>query len=703
MGIMSYLRNRAGIIIVGFIGFAIFAFLFSDAVRLGSPFWRASQNEVGVIAGEAISIQDFNNKVEVNANNFKQQMGQGNLSPQMMSYVVENTWNQTVSQILMDNEMKRLGMQVGKNEMNDLITGKNPDPQVVQNFGDPKTGQLNRMQLNAFLENIKAQDPNSPISQQWTQFLLSIRENHLAQKYNNLVKNSLYVTSLEAREDYEQRNKLADFRYVNLDYSSIADNQVKLTDQDYQNYYNENKYRFKNAEESRTFEYVVFDAQPSHADTAEVKAQVAKLAADFRATNNDSLFVSINSDSKVPVTYVRKGQLDPALDSLVFNASAGSMVGPVFSNGAYHMAKVLDIKVGPDSVTASHILINPAAEGGMDKAKAKADSIINLIRKGTRFADLAAKYGTDASKDNGGELGTFGRGAMVPAFEEAVFNGKPGDLKIVTTQFGVHVVKIDAQKGSSRVAKVAVVDKALNSSNKTQQEAYTKASTFLSQVKNGQDFDAEAKKLGVQTQLGENVVASQSSLIGLDNPREIIRWGYKSAAGDVSDQVFEMENKYVVAKMISIAEKGTLSLDQVKKHIEPLVRNMVKAKMLTEKMQNALNGASSIEQLAQKLGQSVVPAENVVFANPVIPGVAQESKVVGAVFGSQPGKLSKVIEGDHGVYAFVVDRFSNPAPLANVFKQKAQVNQGLVQRAPSETYRVLRDNAQIKDNRVRFF
>jgi peptidyl-prolyl cis-trans isomerase D len=109
---------------------------------------------------------------------------------------------------------------------------------------------------------------------------------------------------------------------------------------------------------------------------------VAKTAADFRAATNDSLFVSINAETKMPITYVRKGQLEPAIDSAVFSASNGAFIGPLFTGGVYKMVKVLDIKVGPDSVKASHILLNPATEGGIDKAKAKADSIRGLIAEG---------------------------------------------------------------------------------------------------------------------------------------------------------------------------------------------------------------------------------------------------------------------------------------------------------------------------------
>ncbi|HXH98640.1 MAG TPA: SurA N-terminal domain-containing protein [Sphingobacteriaceae bacterium] len=701
MGIMSFLRNRAGFILIGAIGLAIVAFLVTDVVSSGGPLWQQSQNVVGEVAGEKISIDEFNIKVEQNTNNLKQQTGQSDLNAQMNSYVIENSWNQSVSEILMGKEFKRLGMEISKNELNDMITGKNPHPQVAQAFGNPQTGAIDRAQLNAFLASVDTQDPASPGRQQWGAFLISLRQDRLSQKYNNLIKNSVYVTSLEAREDYTQRNKLASFKYIALPYSSVNDAQVKLGDEDYNDYYNENQFRFKNLEETRSFEFVVFDAKPSTADSAEMKTRVDKLANEFRITKTDSLFVSINADTKTPVAYVKKGQLDPSLDSMVFNAPSGSFIGPLFTSGGYKMAKVLDVKMSPDSVKASHILINPTTEGGTDKAKIKADSIAGLIRNGASFAELATKYGTDASKDKGGDLGTFARGAMIPAFEDAVFNGRTGELKVVTTQFGVHVIKIVAQMGSSKVVKVAVVDKTLGSSSRTQQDAYAKATSFLSTVDNDKEFSAEVSKLKLNKLLAENITASQGTVSGLESPREVIRWAYQADEGDISDKVFEAGDKFIIARLTDIREKGVLPMEKIKKQIEPMVRNRVKAEMLIQKIQKA--NASNISQLAQKLGSSPVTAQNIVFANPILPGSSQENKVVGAVFGSQPGKLSKPVEGEQGVYVFVVDGFSNPAPLTNAFKQKEQIMQGLSQRAAGEAFRVLRDKAEVKDNRVKFF
>ena len=700
---MSFLRNRAGIIIIGAIGFAIVAFLVSDAISMGKPFWAANQNVVGQVAGESINIQDFNIKLEQNTNNFKQQMGQSGMNAQMTAYILENTWSQTVSDIVIRKEVQRLGLEVSKNELNDMITGKNPHPQVVQSFGNPQTGQIDRNQLNSFLANIETQDLSSPIRQQWGAFLTSMKQERVSQKYYNIIKNSVYVTSLEAREDYTQRNKLASFNYILLDYTSIPDNKITLTDGDYSDYYDGHKFQFRNEAETRSFEYVVFDASPSKTDSAEMRAGIDKILTDFRATTNDSLFISINSDTKTPITYVQKGQLDPALDSAAFSASKGALVGPLFSNGSYRIAKVLDVRNSPDSVKASHILINPATEGGQDKAKAKADSIANLIRKGAAFASLASKYGTDASKDTGGDLGTFGRGKMIPAFEEAVFNGQTGDLKVLTTQFGVHVIHIDKQVGSSKVVKVALIDKTVVSSNQTQQATYSKASSFLGSSNNSEEFDANAKKQGLNKLIAENVVAMQADITGLENPRELVRWAFKADEGDVSDQIFEMGDKYVVAKLTDIREEGILPLEKVKKLIEPMVRKHVKANMLVEKINTAANGSSSINQVAQKLGKSATPVQNIVFANPVIPGLSQENKVIGTVFGLQPGKLSKPIEGENGVYVVSVNGFSNPPALTNTVRQKEQIAQSLIQRSQNEAFKVLRDKAKIKDNRARFF
>ncbi|RZJ83237.1 MAG: peptidyl-prolyl cis-trans isomerase, partial [Chryseobacterium sp.] len=345
-------------------------------------------------------------------------------------------------------------------------------------------------------------------------------------------------------------------------------------------------------------------------------------------------------------------------------------------------------------------LIDPAKVGGDDKAAKLADSLRGLISKGGNFAELAKTYSVDGSKDQGGSLPSFTRGQMVPEFENAAFNGKAGDLKVVKSQFGYHIMSIERQMGNSKVAKLAYIEKALGASSKTQQAAYKAASNFLNEVK-GKDFAKYAQEKGLKVSVADKIGATQGFAAGLDNPRKLIQDAYAADQGDVLPEIYTMTNEYVVARLTAVNPKGVLPLEAVKKEIQPLVLNAVKAKLLKDKLNGA--GKGSLDQISSKVGAPVNPVQNIVFANPVIPGVAQENKLVGSVFGAQPGKVSAPVAGERGVYVFSVDGFTNPAPIANMFKQKESMLLSLGQRSGQAAFQALIDNATIKDNRVKFY
>ena len=701
MGVMSYLRERMGKIVAIVIGLSLFAFIGEEVVRQGSSFFKDDRNELGEVFGKKVEYDKFSKKVEQNTEQFKQQSGQANINPQITSYIQENTWNQYVSQIIIEKQLDQLGLVVSPDETAAMFNGNNPDPQVVQAFGDPQTGKVDMAKLNNFRANLKTLKPGDPMAAQWSSFVEQLGDARAAQKYVALVTGGLFVNSLDTRDDYEARNKLVNFKYTTLEYASISDNKVTPTEDDYKAYYDEHKAEFKNPQELRSFEYVSFNGSPSKEDSAVIKEQVEKLVPQLKAATDDSLFVQTNAETKAPLAFKRKGQLgDPKLDSVMFSSPKGFVYGPYISNGSYAIAKLVDSRVGPDSVTARHILL--PVNQGIEKALAKADSIKKVINGGKSFADMANMFSVDKnSAVKGGDLGTFGRGAMIPVFEDAVFNGKKGDIKIVTSQFGVHIIQIENQKGSSTVAKVAVIDKPLAASTKTQSLAYSRAQAFLAALTKD-NFDQQAKKSGVAVKTAADLPGTASGAPGLDNARELVRWVFKAGKGDFSDQVYTVGDKFVVANVTAIKPQGTLSLDDVKPKIEAAVKKHVKAKQLTDKFEAALNGSSSIDQVAQKVGSKVVPIQNTVFANPVIPGLAPEYKLIGTMFGSQPNKLSKPVEGAQGVYVFIVDNFINPAPLANNVREKEQLNQSLAQRAQSQVFEALKDKANVKDYRSKF-
>jgi peptidyl-prolyl cis-trans isomerase D len=697
---MGFLRNRMGLILVIVIGFAMFAFIAGEVVHYGSSFMHGDANVIGEVGGDPIPYDYFSKQVDQATQNFEQQSRQTDITPQITSYLQQSTWEAIIRDKVDSEEIEKLGITVGADETRDLVQGDNPAPQIVQAFGDPQTGKLDRAKLNNFLSNESAAKPNDPIIGKWAAFVAQLVNAKRQEKYMALVTNGLYVNSLDATDDYENKNKLVNFKYVKLDYASIPDSKVTLTDDDYKDYYNEHKGEFNNKEELRSWEYVSFNAAPSKDDSAAIKNQLAKLIPDFKASKDDSSFVVLNADTKSPIIFQHKGQLDPKIDTIMFNSPKGFIYGPYLSGNSYKVSKLDSIVIGPDSVKARHILL-PVA-GDPAKAVKTADSLKKLIEGGKSFADLAKEYSVDkGSAEKGGELGTFSRGMMVPVFENAVFSGKKGDLKVVTSQFGVHLIEIEDQKGSAKVVKVATVDKLITSSTATQTAAYSKAQAFLASL-SGDNFDQQAASVKLKPQQANDVNGIASAFGTVQNAREAVKWAFKAEVGDVSNQVFTIGDQDIVARLTAIKPKGTLPLELVKKQIQPQVLIAAKGKILTDKMQAVVSSSANITQVSQKLNSPVTPLQNMVFANPIIPGSSAEYKVVGTIFGSQPGKLSKPVEGQTAVYVFVVDNFIKPAPLTNAVREKQEIGQAILQRSQDAILEALKDKANVKDYRSKF-
>nr|WP_198423097.1 peptidylprolyl isomerase [Tepiditoga spiralis] len=128
--------------------------------------------------------------------------------------------------------------------------------------------------------------------------------------------------------------------------------------------------------------------------------------------------------------------------------------------------------VKPESVKASHILID---------SEEKANEILEELKNGTDFADAAKKYSSCPSKAQGGDLGYFGRGQMVPEFDSAVFNMELNEISNpVKTQFGYHIIKVtdkkDKEMSSFEEVKEGITKQMLNMK---QSEVYLKKSQEL--------------------------------------------------------------------------------------------------------------------------------------------------------------------------------------------------------------------------------
>ena len=695
---MNSMRNRGGLL-VGIIAFAIVAFLAGDVLISGRNIFGGAPKEIGVINGNKVEIADFQTKLDANIEQYKKSTGQGNLNESMTGYLVDQTWNQVVYDEVMKEHIAKSNIKVSPEELFDMVQGSNPHPEVRRAFSNPQTGAFDPAQVLNFLKNMDQQDPSGETRKQWLNFEKAIQEERVRQKYMNAVKAGMYVPTAFAKADYMEKNKTANATFVMLDYTTVSDSAVTVSESDISNYYNANKYKYKQAENTRSFDYVSIDVTPSKEDTIETKKWIDEQAAGLASSTNDSSYVNLNAETKYNGAYAKKGELPASLDTIMFSKPQGYVYGPFIDAGSYKVAKLIGIKSLPDSVRARHILINGS---NAEAAKKTADSLKTLIDNGANFAALAMQYSTDGSKSQGGDLGYFDNKKMVQPFTEFCFKGMKGKIGVVQSQFGYHVIEITDQKNFNKQITVGVIDRSITPSNSTTQALFGKANTLLSSLSSAKEFDALKLTDGFSKRVADDIKQTDRFVAGIESPRELIRWAYKADVDDISP-LFEAGNKYVFARLTKVKNAGTVPMEYLKSELEAAARKEKKVALLKDKMTAAMAGNVKLDQVAQKLGTIVNPATGLSFGMPIIPGVAREASVVGTVFGSEKGKLIGPLEGERGVYLVYVDNFVDALPLPDYTNNKIDQFNMSKSRVDNEFLEGLKKSAKIVDNRIIFY
>ncbi len=204
------------------------------------------------------------------------------------------------------------------------------------------------------------------------------------------------------------------------------------------------------------FFLLMLSAQLSFSQDSDTLDHWIKLKHDFKYAKNDSLFCKLHSKHTYSVDKISSAYyLDAHLYDSLKHIAAGDVTGPFTSNTWLNESTDLEkntfilklVKV--DScfeMRASHILFEGSDYNKRERNRHIADSLLSKIQSGVTFESVAKKYGHDGTEFNGGDLGWFKQGSMVKAFDAACFSAKKGDLFIVETPFGLHIVKITADK-----------------------------------------------------------------------------------------------------------------------------------------------------------------------------------------------------------------------------------------------------------------
>jgi peptidyl-prolyl cis-trans isomerase D len=275
-----------------------------------------------------------------------------------------------------------------------------------------------------------------------------------------------------AKNDFIEFNKKVDFKYIVQKFTGGSDNNISISASDLKKYYNEHKYLYYNQTASRDIEYVSFDVVPSREDTTGVKEWIYKIRPDFISVGETDIesYVNNNSEETYNDKNYNESELPDSLKGFMFKASVGEVYGPYISDGAYKLARLHKIVSVSDSVKARHILIAPKGNDktDMDKAKITADSIKGLIDKGADFAVLAKTYSVDKSNsEKGGDLGWFTENKMVKPFNDAAFESKKGEIKVVESNYGYHILQVLDKSPDKKKVKVAIILKKMIPSKQT--------------------------------------------------------------------------------------------------------------------------------------------------------------------------------------------------------------------------------------------
>jgi len=705
MTVIGSIRKHSTFLVI-IIGVALAAFVLGDFARGGGG---SRDINIGEVAGEEITIMDFNAKAEQNIDNKLQQQKIDRLSLDEQFRVKDETFKQMVFRIIMDKEYEEIGLTVTPEELFDLVQGSNPHPLIVQYFSDPNTGKFDRNLIIQYLQNMDNMPEQA--KQQWYQFEKYIKDDRYRSKFNNLLVKGYYVPAALARLTFEEDNNKADIDYIAATYKSLSDSLFVPSEKDYKEYYTAHKEAYKQ-EATRDIKYVVFDVKPSNTDLDMAANEAQQIYREFATATDVMRFVKVNSENNYDSTWYGQGQLPVQIDSVMFNSPVGTVVEPYLENNVFHVARLVAESMRPDSMKASHILI--AYQGAYQadskitrlkvSAKSLADSLLAVLKKSPKeMAKLAIQFSTDPSAaTNSGDLGWFADGQMVPAFNEAALITPVNEFAIAETPFGYHVIEVTGKKPLVKKVRVAIIDREVLPSNETYQGIFANASKLASENKTLEEFNSYVQTENLNPREMPRLTEMSNRIPGLVNPRQIVQWAFKetTTVGDVSP-VFDLEDMFVVAVLTKSIEKGYPALDEVKPNIELLVVNELKGKHLVKQM-TAFN--SDLARAGTEMNLNPVNVSPFFFSSRNLKGFGAENQVIGSVFGLPDGKVSQPIIGNGGVFMVRLNSLTKAAEPASLDQVINTMQNAFKQSIDQEqAYRALEESLNLVDNRIRFY
>ncbi len=698
MAVIGTLRQKLGGLLILVIAFAMLAFILMDMGGKGNGSVRGTG--IAKVNGEEISYEAFSERLKTNET-FSQNQSQGQaLSEEQKESIRNSTYNELLTEKLKAAVYSSLGITVGDAEKKAMLFEEDfQHPSITSSFKG-ENGQYSAANFKQYLETLSVPDPSSGLSAeekraQWANFEKAIYKERADNKYNKLIQKSTNVPTWMAQALYNNDNLKVTAEYVYLPFSSVADDAISYTDADLTSYLSKHAKAYKQMA-SVNIKYVVYPIVPSTDDITAVSSWMNDKFAAWQTSENDSLFIMASSETKWSNVYESKDELTNQFADSMFIAPVGTFFGPVQGKNQFTSYKLLDRKAIADSLKVRHLLISGDGYESQEIALATIDSLRQLIiEEGVPLASLTAEFSQDESNAlDGGDLAWVRPGEMVGPFNNAIFfDMKPGDVRLVYTQFGAHFVEVYSWGTTTTAVKVATLNKSIFASEETTNNIFAEASLYSGNNRSKESFVASSDK--IKDAVGVSTKAN--TIQGLrGNAREIIKWAFKSEKGEVSAP-FMVGESFVVALQDGNAEEGEASLDNVRLLVEAEVIKAKKAAVLLAKV----NG-SDLNSIASSNSVSVQAANDVSMTNVALAGIGNEPKFAGTALGLPVNTVSKPLVGENGVFVLKTT-VKSAAPAAtdlDAYKARASSYGSSVQ---GKLFDALKNAAKIEDNSFDFF
>lgn len=719
MTALGKIRSK-GILLIIIIGLGLFAFIAEEAFRSCNGIKGQNSQQIGEVLGEKIYVQDFQKLLEEYQDAMKLTMRTDNLSEDQLNQLKDQVWQQLVSERVMKEDCKKLGLTVTEDELQNVLNDGTNQLLTQTPFVNQQTGRFDVSILKQFIDayrkaeasnNSQQLDQMRPAYNYWLFVEKNLRTQLLAQKYQSLLANCVLSNNVEAKMAFNEENEEAQIQLASIAYNTIKDADIKVTDEELKAKYEELKPAFRQQQETRDVKMVDVQVKASATDRAQLQKDMAGYQKQLAAAADPTQVVSKSGSMIQYIGLPVSGkafQQYPDIASKIDSMAVGTTgVVENTKDNTYNIVRILSRTELPDSVEFRQIQVGGKT---LEAARASADSIQKALAAGGDFQAIAKRYGQDSTT-------TWFTGAMYEqastmsqdnrAYIEALLNGAVGSTQNIELTQGNVVIQVLNRKAMKSKAVAAVIKKEIRFSDNTYSKAYNRFSQFVTQSQASlADLQKHATKFGYTVQDLNDFATSTHTVgnVGGSGIRDAIKWIFEAKEGQVS-QLFEAgkENDHLlVLCMTKIHPQGYRPWDdaQVKEILKREVIRDKKAEMIMAK----LKGVNSIAA-AQAKGAKVSTVNQITFAAPAFIQAtgAAEPALSGAVAATAQGKFcSAPVKGNAGVYVFqVVKKQMRPAK----YNEEQQI-QMCRQRAMQYMGNFMQDlvfGAGVVDNRYLFF